>query len=130
VSILEWEARFELGIGKFDDHHKHLVSLLNDTYCCIIEGGSKEKLEPILSQLIDYTRYHFSAEEQWMDLVAYDGLLAHVAEHDKFSGMMEHFQHEVHLGSKEITIELLSFLGNWLFDHILVTDAEYAQFAA
>jgi len=130
VHILKWEKGFELGIHQFDEHHKHLVALLNQTYDCVNAGASKEQLELIVDGLIEYTRYHFSAEEQWMDLVAYDGLLAHVAEHDKFSSMVEHFQTEFHNGDTHLSTELLQFLGNWLVDHILVSDAHYAQLAS
>jgi hemerythrin len=127
VGFLKWEKSFELGITQFDEHHKHLVALLNQTYACVNDGSSKDQLEIIVDKLVEYTRYHFSAEEQWMDLVAYDGLLAHVAEHDKFSSMIEHFQAEFHTGDTQLSGELLFFLGNWLFDHILVSDTQYAQ---
>jgi hemerythrin len=130
VGILKWEKSFELGMAQFDEHHKHLVALLNDTCNCAHNGGSKDQLESIIDKLFEYTRYHFSAEEQWMDLVAYDGLLDHVAEHDKFTSMVEHFQTEFHNGDTQLTTELLFFLGDWLFDHILVSDAQYAQLAS
>jgi len=129
VEILKWEKSFELGIHQFDEHHKHLLALLNETCGCVNDGASKDQLESILDKLIEYTRYHFSAEEQWMDLLAYDGLLAHVAEHDKFSSMVEHFQTEFHNGDTQMSSELFFFLGNWLFDHILVSDAQYARLA-
>lgn len=130
MEILKWQKGFELGIPQFDEHHKQLLALLNETCGCVNDGASQDQLESILDKLIEYTRYHFSAEEQWMDLLAYDGLLAHVAEHDKFSRMIEHFQTEFHNGDTHLSTELLCLLGNWLFDHILVSDAHYAQLAS
>ncbi len=66
MPIIEWNEQFVLGVPEFDEHHQHLVMLLNKTYDDFINGASKETLSLILDELIDYATYHFAAEEHWM----------------------------------------------------------------
>src|ERR1039457_890303 len=129
VSYIQWSKEFELGISEFDEHHKHLVDLLNKTYNNFINGASRDELEAVLDELIDYAIYHFSAEEQWMGTNEYPGLTQHCEEHDRFSRRVLDIQSNFHNGFEELSLELLLFLNNWMVGHILKADAEYACFA-
>jgi hemerythrin len=128
MGILKWEKRFEHNIAPFDDHHKFLVALLNDIYDDINNEAAQETLGPVIVKLIDYTNYHFTAEESVMSLNGYGDFTSHCLEHEKFRDMVASFQSDFQQG-KDDSIDVLSFLGNWLFDHILVTDLEYCNFA-
>lgn len=126
MSILQWEKKFELGVPEFDEHHKHLVELLNEVYRSAVQKENRETLDRVARELIHYTGYHFQAEERAMTECGYPGLAQHREEHEKFAEMAAAFQHELVAGH-DITVDLLSFLGNWLFDHILTVDAEYGH---
>jgi len=123
MAILVWEKRFELGIAEFDGHHRRLVQLLNEVYRHAVQEESPENLERVLGELISYTGYHFAAEESAMQASGYQGLELHCDEHGKFREMAAAFEQELAAGL-DISVDLLSFLGNWLFDHILTLDAE------
>jgi hemerythrin len=126
MDLLKWEKRYELGMRQFDEHHQHLVALINELHRCSLDDSSCQALEKVTDQLVRYTDYHFSAEEAAMERAAYPGLDEHRAEHRKFTEMALAFQQEFHTGH-DIVVDLLSFLGNWLFDHILETDAAYCE---
>ena len=128
MAILEWEKRFELGVKPFDEHHKHLVDLLNNLYDGINDGAAGEALGPVIVKLIHYANYHFSAEENSMVSNGYDGFLLHREEHVKFCQMVLAFRDDFNGGNTDFSLDILSFLGNWLFDHILHTDSDYCQF--
>jgi hemerythrin len=130
MPILEWNKDFELGIKQFDEHHQHLVALLNKTGEIFTGGASQEAIGEILDKLIDYATYHFAAEEQWMTAHGYDGLAEHHNEHVRFSLKVVEIQKDFHDGRTRLSMEVLLFLKNWLTDHILKTDAEYGRFAA
>jgi hemerythrin len=130
MPILEWDKSFELGVAQFDEHHRQLVSLLNETYDNFTSGANYETLGAVLDKLIDYATYHFAAEEYWMDLNKYDGLQQQREEHNKFSRRVAEIQKDFHKGKAHLSIEVLTFLRNWLTDHILKIDAEYGRFAA
>jgi hemerythrin len=126
---MEWLPGFELGITEFDEHHKHLVYLLNMTYDGVTCGAEYEELEAVLDELVDYATYHFAAEEHWMTVNNYPRLPEHSNEHERFCTWVAGVQKDFHNGKSNLGIEVLQFLNSWLTEHILKTDAEYARFA-
>jgi len=129
MSIIEWDKRFELGVKPFDDQHKRLVELLNYLHDNINASGvTHEDLGAVIVKLADYTTYHFAAEEKTMAHYEYPGLASHREEHAKFCRMVAAFQNDFENNQKDFSLNVLSFIGNWLFDHILLTDTEYCKF--
>lgn len=129
MSIFVWDKSFELGIDQFDSHHKHLVGLLNKAYD-LFKGKSQESIEPVIDELASYAVYHITAEEHWMGVHGYPELEIHRIEHDRFRRRVLEIHRTFHRGEVNLLPEVLSFLTNWLYDHILITDAKYGQFAA
>jgi len=130
VSILEWDKRFVLGVTFIDRDHKRLVDLLNEIHDNIINCVSHDALGAVIVELIDYATYHFAAEENSMAYNEYGNLPLHKEEHLKFCRMVADFLDSSREGKEDFSLDILSFLGNWLFDHILQTDAEYCRFLA
>lgn len=128
MPLIEWSSAFLLGVKEFDDHHEHLVSLLNSTYDEFVNGASRMNLEKIIDQLIDYATYHFASEEYWMKEHLYPKIMEHSEEHDRFSGLVVQFQKDFHSGDAHLTMALLSFLAEWVSTHIRKADAEYGRF--
>lgn len=129
MPVLEWDKKFELGIMEFDNHHRTLVGLLNETYDTFTGGANRETFGEILENLIDYATYHFAAEECWMGLHGYGGLQKHRKEHDEFSRRIVEIQNDFKMSKKHLSIETLVFLKEWLSNHILREDAEYGRCA-
>jgi hemerythrin len=129
MPFLLWDKSFELGVGEFDDHHKHLLALLNNTYDHFLNRSNDEVTEAVIDKLIDYATYHFSAEEYWMELHGYKGLILHREEHNKFTRRVREIQRDFYNGRTQLTLEIMSFLANWLTSHILTVDGDYGKFA-
>jgi len=125
MPFIDWQSSFELGIENFDDHHGHLVSLINKIYDDYTAEAPSQVLGSVLEELIDYASYHFLIEETWMDNKNYPKLEQHSAEHDKFRATMIGFKRDYNEGKLNISLDLLMFLKSWLIDHILKTDSEY-----
>ena len=130
MSFMKWLPSFELGIEEFDEHHKHLVHLLNMTYDGLSYGAEHDELGAVLDELIGYAMYHFAAEEHWMKMHEYPVLLEHIGEHEKFCKRIVTVQNDFHRGKSNLGIEVVQFLNSWLADHILETDAEYGRFVS
>jgi hemerythrin len=126
---MKWYKSYELGITVIDDHHKHLLNLLNQVFEDFTSGASQESLCIVLDQLIEYTKYHFAAEEDLMLLHEYHGLKKHLEEHEIFTNRVEEIQKKFHSEKTNLFPEVLQFLQNWFSHHILKTDAEYGRFA-
>ena len=129
MSILEWDQRFELGVKHFDEQHQQLVALLNDLHDKINDSAvTNEALDAVIVKLVDYATDHFAGEENSMAYHEFPGLACHRGEHLKFCRMVATFQDDFQDGKNDFALDILSFLGNWLFDHILITDSEYCKF--
>jgi hemerythrin-like metal-binding domain len=82
----------------------------------------KEVLGKILDELAAYTVYHFSTEEKYMEQCGYPGLAFHKKEHDTFVGKVESLIQDYQANKLGITIELMTFLKDWVSNHIQITD--------
>ena len=128
MPIMEWQETFRIGIKQFDDHHQHLVGLLNSTYDRFIKEDTPQDLGALLNSLADYADYHFKAEEQWMLANSYPSLDMHVSEHFAFQSRVAEMRRDYGEG-KETVMGILIFLVGWLSDHILITDADLGRFS-
>ena len=94
MTRIEWNDEYLLGILEIDNQHKKLLSLANELYDIASGDGEKYKLQMsiVLKKLTDYTVYHFSSEEAFMQKHGYSGTSAHKMAHDGFiSEVNTHF---------------------------------------
>lgn len=58
-----WKTIYNVGVSELDDQHKEIISILNELAYSLQEG--KSNLISLLDKLIEYTNYHFQAEESY-----------------------------------------------------------------
>jgi|SaaInlStandDraft_5_1057022.scaffolds.fasta_scaffold195637_1 hemerythrin len=133
---LEWDDRYNIGNSDIDAHHRKLFSFMN-----IIESlldkysenqdptdEDSELLTKTIEELCDYTDYHFGLEEKLMKEHSYNKLPEHIELHKKFRDDVYAFQGEVSLlGPCQMMSKILSSLKEWLINHILFVDQDYAR---
>jgi hemerythrin-like metal-binding protein len=73
--------------------------------------------------------YHFGAEEHWMVEHKYPSFSQHRDEHIAFAKKVSEFQKDFNSGKVELSLDVLTFLINWLTEHILGSDANFGNFA-
>jgi hemerythrin len=129
MPYITWNDDFVLGIEQFDQHHKHLISLINETTRCLDKGAPHEEITVVLNSLVDYAWYHFNAEEQWMKNSSYPELADHEKTHRDFSKSITEMRERLLENSRTVVAELSAFLNFWLIDHIVICDSKYATFA-
>jgi hemerythrin len=123
-----WTDELSVGVDVIDKDHKKLLSLLNEMNY-IIDADvitNKGAIESVLSEIIDYTNYHFDREEMLMAACDYPELESHKQAHETLKGQgqrfMDNFNHDS--TSFDPTVVRL-FLRNWLVDHIMGMDKDY-----
>jgi len=83
-----WGEEFYTGIGSIDEQHHALVELFNRLSASLTEreGAGEAAVQLAYEQLIDYTQYHFSAEEDLMQRAGVDQrhTTLHLRLHDEF----------------------------------------------
>ena len=126
TDFFKWSSAFETGIARIDIQHKVIVKVLNELYEIVIVNREKEKIDEILNELVQYTIYHFGEEEKIFEKYNYSDKVEHEKIHRKFKEELEDIISKKNNNS--VAIELISFLKNWLIDHIMNTDQEYVNF--
>ena len=128
MPIIEWKEDYLVGVQQIDLHHQHLFALLNATYDAFVNKDPAERLNSLFDELIDYATYHFFTEEELMRKIRYPELEKQRKEHGVFSEKVVGIQKDYQAGRKGISLEILSFLQEWLTVHILQADREIGRF--
>jgi len=128
MPYIEWNDSLSVGLSFFDEQHKKLIFIINKLFDAMKEGRGKEVLGEVFNELIDYTKFHFKSEEDAMLKYNYPYFNEHFEEHNKLTSQVLELKNKYENGQIFITIDILSFLKEWLSHHILETDKKYGPF--
>jgi methyl-accepting chemotaxis protein len=119
---LEWGPAWFTGNETIDTDHEVLVRYVNELNRAMLDGKGNDIAAEILKKLVEYTRFHFSREE----VIWQQGGLASIVEHQKkhvdLVAKVEAFQRDLAQGKATLTGDLMSFLRQWLINHVFRTD--------
>lgn len=126
LSIPVFDKRFQTGITLIDEEHKTLFDIIGRVHKTIETELVHDKFDAImdiLDELKEYTRVHFSDEEDYMRKIAYTGLAQQEILHQKFIDTLEELDlNDIDNNQETYLYEFLNFLQNWLINHILKVD--------
>lgn len=131
--MYEMKPEYYTGIESIDQEHARLFELAQETQSLLGDNllyDKTEKLNSLISELIDYTKTHFAHEEDFMRGIRYVGIESHMALHRKFEDNLMQFDPDCLEDAEsqdEIVEKLLGFLITWLIDHIQRVDMEYVK---
>jgi hemerythrin len=126
--LIKWSPSLSVRIDEMDKQHQTLLEIMNRLHESISAGNWKESSTTIIGEMVDYTRRHFSAEEQLMEKFRFPQLSGHKTEHAKFTEEVLTFQRRLQSGQTVSAYEILSFLRQWLLTHIQESDTKYGKF--
>ncbi len=125
-SFCEFTDKYLTGISLIDEEHRGLFEIIGRAYNLVEKNSINDKYDDIMliiDELEEYTKVHFSHEEEYMENTHYPHLDAQKRAHDTFLSKLE----EKDLGENEedqqaYLEDLLDFLFAWLSNHILKMD--------
>lgn len=127
TGLFKWTSEYSVGVVEIDDQHKVLIDLINRLFVTALNRDHKDAVSEILDQLIDYTRSHFSREEELLGESTYPVLSEHQVQHRMFEKKIELIAARYRDGNI-VTFELINFLKRWLREHILQADMGYTLY--
>ena len=127
MALITWSNMFSVGVTEIDTQHKKLIDLINQLNDAMQAGKGADVLGKVLSELINYTVYHFGYEESQMSQHHYEDTPAHKHEHKKFVDTVGDFKKKFDTGSAVISVEIMNFLRDWLTNHIMKTEKKLGQ---
>ncbi len=129
MNYLPWQEQYSVGIKEFDNEHKLLFTCINELGKALDDGEDQESIRKIMKDLLRYTRIHFRDEEINMIFYNYPDYQKHKIEHDELSEEVIEFALDF-AAKPHLATVMMSFLQNWILQHILVSDKKYSGFFA
>jgi hemerythrin len=128
MSLFQWNDTFSVGNNEIDRQHKKLFELADRFHSAMAGGKGKQILQQTLTDLIDYTKHHFAAEESLMQKSSYPEYRLHKKEHDALTHKVVQFRDDLAADRAVVTIDVLQFLREWLVQHIGQMDKKVGDY--
>ena len=126
---IEWDESLSVGIDLIDEQHKMLIEKINAISEAVENHRGLEKIMQTLDFMIEYTEFHFSAEEKVMKDNDYAKFDEHHKLHEDFKSrlnlMVQDFEEEG--ATSGLSKEITTYLTNWLVNHIKGIDTELGK---
>lgn len=129
MDSFKWDENFVTGIEEVDVQHMELVKIINRLGGLLSssEALKGSTLGDVLSELTQYTLFHFAAEEGLMRTAGIDPRHLQMQQHEHGSFVDEVSRIDPADMSFEAANRLLKFLIHWLAYHILGADQSMAH---
>lgn len=127
MALFHWSDKYSVKIKSIDVQHKRLFDLANQVHELLQESQAQSKMRPIINELLDYTVKHFLYEERLLEENGYSELEKHQDSHDTITEKVGEYKTALEQGKEINVTEMLTFIVDWLQDHILKTDFQYTE---
>lgn len=118
--LTTWNSAYSIGHEKVDQEHKKLFEIASKAYNC---ENNKTELMLIIKELIKYTKFHFSNEENYMESIGYKNIEEHKNIHKEIVNKLNQLIKKLKTSPIEDNIkELSNFINTNLLQHILIVD--------
>lgn len=127
---IEWTEELSIGIEAVDVQHKSLIDRLNQVSAAMDSHQGEKEIGRTLDFLIEYTDYHFSKEEEYMEKYDFPGLAQQQEKHADFKKLLNDMEQEFMEdgATKNLADAIDTLLVNWLTKHIKGMDLEFGKF--
>jgi methyl-accepting chemotaxis protein len=122
-----WSDALSVRVGRIDDQHKRLVTMVNTLYREMADKRGLGAQRKTIEEMVDYAATHFTLEEELMRKFGYEGLGEHKKAHDAFRAKAAELRQKSQDQAFIMTVEILNFLKDWLQKHIGGVDRQYSD---
>ncbi len=127
MPLFTWGPQYSVLVDEMDNQHKKLFDYINELNEAMMEGKGNAALSGILGKLEGYTREHFKSEEELLKKQGYPDLERQVHEHKNFVEKVSQMRQDQEAGKMMVSLKTLSFLREWLQNHIMKQDRNYGN---
>lgn len=128
----KWKDDYKVDVSEIDSQHKKLFEIggrISELMGLDDEYDHYDEIKEIFEELKDYTAYHFGYEEKLMEKYGYKDLDAHKIEHAFMVKKINKLEKkDFDEDQRGISLDLVSFVSDWITGHILNTDLQYKEF--
>jgi hemerythrin len=120
----KWSEDLSTGIHDIDAQHIALIGQFNDLIEACSQKKGHEEVGRFLTFLTGYVNRHFDDEERAMARNVYDGIEAHIKEHEQYRMQLARLKDDVikRGTTDQVVSEAVWVAANWFLTHIKRTD--------
>ncbi len=124
---IEWSPALAIGNPTIDRQHENLFRVAAD----MVEDRDQMRAMRTLASLSEYVIVHFRDEEKMLEQAGYPGLADHKKLHDAFrASLAKLYSNAGGMSLDDIAVQVRKLVNEWLANHIMVADRQYAKFLA
>lgn len=123
-----WTEELSTGIHDIDAQHIAVIGQFNDLIEACAQKKGQEEVGRFLTFLTGYVNRHFDDEERAMARNVYDGIEAHIKEHEQYRGQLARLKDDVIKGgvTDQVVSDAVWVAADWFISHIKRTDQAMA----
>ena len=126
-TIVTFNEMYHLGIKEIDNQHKRIIEMLNKLLQTFKLGNAEQTMLIELNELIDYTQYHFSYEEQLLERTGFPEAEQHADSHQLMLSKILTLRKDYYDNKFEVMYEILQILFRWATNHTTTLDSKYVM---
>ncbi len=128
MPFFTWNPSYSVGVKEMDNQHQAMIDIINRLHEAMRTGKGSQEAGTIVTEMINYAKFHFAAEEKILADHSYPGHLSQKTKHNGFLKKALDFQDQYQKGKIGLSIEILNFLKDWWGGHILGDDQKYGPY--
>jgi len=122
---LVWIPEYTVHVEELDNQHQKLFDITNHVLA-LYEKGSDD-LYQSLQNLVEYLCSHIKSENAVMLKSRYPGYAVQDKQHTEFIDKLLTFIKNYRNENEDLTLEILTYLHQWIFSHTVNLDLKYGQ---
>ncbi|HCX64887.1 MAG TPA: bacteriohemerythrin [Eubacteriaceae bacterium] len=124
--MIQWTEEYRVGVDFIDEQHQKLFEIARRAFDLMKDEFALDKYDKIveiIEELKDYTKFHFEAEEAYMEEIGYPKIFSHKVKHEELIKELNGIDFEqVDMNQDEYIVSLLELVVNWIDKHIKQVD--------
>lgn len=120
-----------IGVDQIDNEHRRLFELVNEVANVLMRNDiNRSDIDVILMELDEYAVLHFKHEEEYMKEINDPELPRQIKMHQDFVNKLKEIKQrdDEAKNDKETLINIVEYVGRWLFSHIISSDTMIGVF--
>lgn len=128
MALFNWdEKKYSVGVKEMDQHHQQLMDIINRIEQASQTPVDRDRNFRLMNELVNYTLFHFAAEEKLMEQAKYPEIALHKVIHKDLITKVTQHKADFEKGGGVFSAQLMEFLQMWLNGHIMGVDTRYAK---
>ena len=110
-----------------DKQYNEWLTVINEFHKSILEKKPIDTIEDALLKVLEYTRFHFKYEEDYMQEQKHPNLEEHKSQHFKYIRDIETYYEKLMTGKLILSEKIAEELKMWAINHLKDEEIDYSK---